>query len=344
MQLDVVIPTYNRGPKLSVTLEALLQSQTVGLDEVRIVVVDDGSPIPASPIVESRLVAPPFALRCIRQANAGPAAARNTGFRASLADIVLFMDDDILASPALLRQHVEAHRLRPSSVVFGSCPLMRTPKPNSLLEYLEEDTSPSKNGTVNVEFIPHPIIASGQLSVERPQFDPEQRVYSDGLATPAAEEFELSIRLKHRGIPILQAPHIVAWHDHPITLDSVCGQQYKHGVGCAEAALKCPETLELPDLRRVIDTCGPASRSDSNRQVIKKAIKRLASMQPSRKALLRLAQASEKLMPRSPALHGLYRTAISAHFCAGVRDGLKKFAQEGAKPLCPSQPARILQE
>lgn len=81
MRVSVVIPTYNRGQKLGATLDALLASETAGFDEVEIIVVDDGSPAPAAPLVESRQAAPPFSLQYLRQDNAGPAAARNTGFR-----------------------------------------------------------------------------------------------------------------------------------------------------------------------------------------------------------------------------------------------------------------------
>src|SRR5437660_2530878 len=113
MLLTLVIPTYNRGAALAATLDALLACDTTGLDEVEILVIDDGSPVSAAPVVDARPARPPFTLRCIRQENAGPAKARNTGFRASRGELVLFMDDDILPPPALLRQHVEAHRRRP---------------------------------------------------------------------------------------------------------------------------------------------------------------------------------------------------------------------------------------
>src|SRR5678810_642452 len=106
MRLSVVIPTYNRGAKLTATLQALLASVTEGLDAVEIVVVDDGSTIPAESVAGSPQVLPPFSLRYLRQPNAGPAAARNNGFRNTHGDIVLFMDDDILVPPTMLRQHV----------------------------------------------------------------------------------------------------------------------------------------------------------------------------------------------------------------------------------------------
>src|SRR5437764_495728 len=91
-------------------------------------------------------------------------------------------------------------------------------------------------------------------------------VVDDGSAAPAAEEYEWSLRRRQRGVPICLAPWIVAWHDHPVAIDAMCRQQYKHAVGCAEAAVKCPATLDLPELRQVIAANGPVASGDSLRQ------------------------------------------------------------------------------
>src|SRR5882762_4964106 len=109
MILSVVIPTYNRGPRLVETVAGVLNSSTDTLDEIEVIVVDDGSQIPAQQYLEQQEVHAPFRLQMIRQSNGGPAKARNAGFRAARGKIVLFMDDDILPPPNLLRQHVEAH-------------------------------------------------------------------------------------------------------------------------------------------------------------------------------------------------------------------------------------------
>ena len=64
---------------------------------------------------------PALHFKCVRQENAGPAAARNLGFATSHGDIVIFIDDDILVPSDLVRLHVEAHVLNPGSVIFGGC-------------------------------------------------------------------------------------------------------------------------------------------------------------------------------------------------------------------------------
>jgi len=235
MIVSIVIPTYGRGEKLGTTLDALLASDTSGLDAVEIIVVDDGSPEPIAPVVESRVACPTISLRCIRQQNAGPAAARNTGFRASRGEIVLCVDDDILCPVDLIRQHVEAHRRFPGSVIFGRYPSVQPFRQTPLLRYLDS-RGYDIGRDADEEFMEGQIVASGQISFERGMFDEVAGIYRDELATPVAEEYELSARLRDRGVRLLLASGITALHNRPVEIESLCRQAFTHGKGCAEAA------------------------------------------------------------------------------------------------------------
>jgi hypothetical protein len=157
-------------------------------------------------------------------------------------------------------------------------------------------------------------------------FDVEQGVYRDDLATPAAEEFELSLRLRGRGIAIWLATRIVAMHDHPIAIDSLCRQQYKHAVGCAEAAMKYPATRTIKDLDAIINTNGGAAVIDSVHAAFKHATKRCLALRPARVMLLRIVKLLERMMPRDAWLTPFYRATIGAYFYAGVRDGLQRYS------------------
>jgi hypothetical protein len=175
------------------------------------------------------------------------------------------------------------------------------------------------------EFVPVSMVASGQISVERAAFEAEAAVYREDLANPAAEEFELAWRLRCRRVPILLAPKVVAVHDQPVTLDAICRQQYKYGLGCAETWVKCPETRDMPELRLILATNGPARRGDPPAVVLKKCLKALAASRPVRHALLSLAVGLEKRAPGAMVLRRTYSTVIGAHFVAGIHAGLKKY-------------------
>ncbi|HEU0104625.1 MAG TPA: glycosyltransferase family 2 protein [Vicinamibacteria bacterium] len=322
MKVSVVVPTFNRGRALAATVERLAASRLDPEDDLEIVVVDDGSSPPAQEVASSALHASPWPVRWLRQANAGPAAARNAGFRATRGEITLFVDDDILVPPQLVRAHVAAHRARPGTVVFGACPFPPGRGSRAFRAFLAgageaPDSAPDS-------LLPAPVVASGQISMERAQFDDATGVYASDMVTPAAEEYELSLRLRHRGISVLSAPGIVAEHDQPVDIGSYCRQQYKHGVGCGEAASRRPELLELGELARIIE----ATRSRG-------VAKGLLARRPARELLTSLARALERFPVPSRLRVAAYRAAVTAHFVAGVRDGCARFsARREVTPSC----------
>lgn len=99
--LSVVVPAYNRADLLPRTLASLL-AQSQPADEI--LVVDDGSTDGSAAVAEA-FGSP---VRVIRQANQGPAAARNRGLAEAQGDWVHFFDSDDLALPNL---HAEQLRV-----------------------------------------------------------------------------------------------------------------------------------------------------------------------------------------------------------------------------------------
>jgi len=104
--VTVVVPCFNYGRFLEDAL-ASLRAQEGGAP--RILVVDDGSTDPETLALLERL---PDDVELLRQSNAGPAAARNTGLGATRTPLVLVLDaDDMLAPEALgvLKQALSEH-------------------------------------------------------------------------------------------------------------------------------------------------------------------------------------------------------------------------------------------
>ena len=85
--LGVVIPTHNRGAWVAECVESVL-AQTRVADAV--IVVDDGS----TDHTTSTLAGFGNAIAVERQAQAGPAAAKNRGVRRSTSDWIVFVDSD----------------------------------------------------------------------------------------------------------------------------------------------------------------------------------------------------------------------------------------------------------
>jgi hypothetical protein len=166
-------------------------------------------------------------------------------------------------------------------------------------------------------------VSSGHLSVERSTFHAQGGVYDETLRTPAAEEFELSARLLQRGIPVFLAPNLVAVNEQDVSIPALCRQQFKHGLGAAEAAARRPfTTVTLPELRKMVASNGPAVSTDTYKVRTRKAVKTVLSQSPNRRLLSLAAQVAGFL----PGGQLLVRAAVSAYFVAGVRQGLRQFS------------------
>lgn len=103
--LTVIIPTYNRPDLLLRAVQsALAQAVDLPEDTLEVVVVDDGSSIPASLPAHS-------GLRLIRlPENCGGAAARNEGARLAQSRYITYLDDDDQLLPGMAAAALKALR------------------------------------------------------------------------------------------------------------------------------------------------------------------------------------------------------------------------------------------
>lgn len=94
---SVIIPVYNRSSYLAATLESVWR-QT--FTDYEVIVIDDGSTDDDTANVLSSIH---DRARVIRQSNAGPGSARNTGAANALGSYVAFLDSDDLWFPWTLQ-------------------------------------------------------------------------------------------------------------------------------------------------------------------------------------------------------------------------------------------------
>ena len=113
--ISVIVPTHERPEALARCLAALA-AQDLGTERFEVVVADD-SPQPTAVAADQRL-----RLRVVRGRGRGAAAARNAGAEAATAPLLLFLDDDVVAAPDLVRRHLERQRDRDDLVLVGAYP------------------------------------------------------------------------------------------------------------------------------------------------------------------------------------------------------------------------------
>ncbi len=97
--ISVVIPSFNRAPLITATVESIL-AQT--LPPLEIVVVDDGSSD------DTAAVCARLPVRYVPQANTGLPGARNRGIREARGEWIAFCDSDDLWHPRKLELQVAA--------------------------------------------------------------------------------------------------------------------------------------------------------------------------------------------------------------------------------------------
>lgn len=103
--VSVVVPTYNRRGLLADVIEPLLEDQAT----LEVLVVVDGYDDGSFEFLQTWARDEPR-LRPLWQDNSGEAAARAAGLAAARGEIVLFLDDDVVAEPGLVTRHGLAHQ------------------------------------------------------------------------------------------------------------------------------------------------------------------------------------------------------------------------------------------
>lgn len=94
MKLSVIIPAFNRERTVGATIESVLACGA----PAEVVVVDDESSDRTSEV--ARGFGP--SVTVVRQPNAGPAGARNTGLRHATGEVIAFLDSDDVWSPGVV--------------------------------------------------------------------------------------------------------------------------------------------------------------------------------------------------------------------------------------------------
>ncbi len=133
-KVSVVIPTLNRSQVLAQTLDRI-ENQTIARDQYEVIVIDNASTDDTQAVLAEKR-ANYSNLRFLFQNKPGAAATRNMGVREASAEIILFIDNDILAEPNLIEQHLKYHSANPNSSVIGNVVTPWNEKTDPFLRYL----------------------------------------------------------------------------------------------------------------------------------------------------------------------------------------------------------------
>jgi GT2 family glycosyltransferase/glycosyltransferase involved in cell wall biosynthesis len=211
--ISVIIPTFNRCAVLASCLAALEQ-QSLAKQSFEVIVVDDGSSDGTERLCQG--LSTSFPLVYLRQKNAGAGAARRLGSEAAQGHYLLLFNDDTIATPGLLAEHlrVQHDHAQDKCAVLGHFCYPREACKRAFTSFIATRPFLFPQLTMKPGLYSDPkYFIACNLSIRRDAalkagpFDPQFRV---------AEDTELGVRLLQQGYRILFHPTAFAWHDHLI--------------------------------------------------------------------------------------------------------------------------------
>jgi glycosyltransferase involved in cell wall biosynthesis len=223
-QFSIVIPTYNRPDRLRTCLEAIAKIE-YPRENFEVIVVDDGSKVPLDPIVV------PFktdlTLKLLRQENAGPASARNTGSAIATGKFIVFTDDDCLPAAnwlSILATQFESN----SQALIGGQTINALPEnvystaSQLLIDYIYEYYN---QGEATANFF-----ASNNFALPVEKFK-SIAGFDTTFPLAAGEDREFCDRWLDRGGILVYAPQAQVYHAHHLTLPTFWRQHFNYGRG-----------------------------------------------------------------------------------------------------------------
>jgi glycosyltransferase involved in cell wall biosynthesis len=234
--ISVVIPTRDRRASVQHSLAAL-RAQDFPPQDLEVVVVIDGSTDGTAEALSALRM--PFALRVVAQPHLGAAAARNRGAAAAAGRVLLFLDDDIEATPPLVGTHARAHQGSPGLVALGDLSVL-PPGPGSYFdeqlrdwgrEMLEPLRRPGHRYT-------HRDTLSGHFSLDAGLFS---RVGGFDSRLRCHEDYEIGFRLLEAGGRFEFLPDAVGTHHEITDLSRALSRKYQEGIADVQIGRLHPE-------------------------------------------------------------------------------------------------------
>jgi GT2 family glycosyltransferase len=226
-RFSIVVPTYDRLRRLAACLDALA-ALDYPRDAYEVVVVDDGSSTPLDDVVAAH--AGDATVRLHRQANAGPACARNAGLAHATGDWLAFTDDDCAPEPGWLAALAAAADAHPDALLGGHTTNgldgNRCAAASQLLvTYLYEELRAGPGEASEPAFFASNNIAApaGRLR--------DLGGFDAAFPLAAGEDRDLCDRWRHAGGRLVHVPEAVVVHRHDLDLRGYWRQHAAYGRG-----------------------------------------------------------------------------------------------------------------
>ncbi|NJL61841.1 MAG: glycosyltransferase [Methylacidiphilales bacterium] len=221
---SIIIPTYNRPERLTKCIQSLTRLEYPH-DDFEVIVVDDGSSQPLDDVVA--IFTTQINLTIIRQANSGPASARNRGAKSAQGKYLVFTDDDCTIAPEYLTK-LKISLDKTPNVMIGGRTLnalsdnLYSSASQILIDYLYEyyNTNSSQPN----------FFASNNFALPAEIFN-SLGGFDTNFPLAAGEDREFCDRFLHHSYKMVYVPEIQVYHAHQLSLTKFWRQHFNYGCG-----------------------------------------------------------------------------------------------------------------
>ncbi len=234
--VSVIIPTVGRPGVLARCLAALPAASTAH----QIIVVDDRSAGASGPLLGH----PQPGVEMIRSGGVGAAAARNAGARAARGEVLLFLDDDLIAGEGLVDRHRAVHaQLRDVFVIGHSLPAPPgagwAARAAALWWHDHFRTLASRRRLAATDML------SGNVSIRRDRFL-DLGGFAERLGRLRREDWLFGAAVLRAGMAVRYEPQALARHEFTLSTGARMRAAIEEGWG--DALLASAEPAFLPAL------------------------------------------------------------------------------------------------
>ncbi len=225
LEFSIIVPTYNRPSALSRCVQSLAVLD-FPRDAFEVIVVDDGGSADLTAVINP--IANQINIRLARQANSGPAAARNHGANLANGRYLAFTDDDCRVDAGWLSALQAALEAAPQALVGGKVvnglPHNRYSVASQLLiDYLYSYAQ--KRPSSGLRFF-----TSNNLAMKSGPFVAMDG-FNETMPLAAGEDREFCDRWLSHGHEMVLASNALVYHDHHLTIKGFWRQHWNYGRG-----------------------------------------------------------------------------------------------------------------
>ncbi|MDW8072513.1 MAG: hypothetical protein RMK79_13720, partial [Anaerolineae bacterium] len=242
---------------------------------------------------------------------------------------VVFLDDDVIATPELLDRHQATQFQYDKALVVGRL-VTRLPAQSDLFArvYLSSESGDLAQYIDDQGRLPGTFCLTGNLSARKTTLELLGLFTEDLLGFGSGwsrwEDVELGWRADKAGIPIIYDSKAVGYHlDCAIvSLDAWCRRMVAISLTAPWLFARHPDLQ--PHLPMFRDKTPIDLAADPPALVVRKLLRMVASSRPAVWGMEQLVHQFERHFPQPWLLRPLYRWIIGAYIFRGYREGLRR--------------------